>query len=86
MLHYHLICFRCIEHFKLASQADSSSPSENNEGSGEAAGAARTAELKMLEGELASIQELSFAFRRAASRLTEMSSTTYSTIVINRSC
>merc|ERR1712194_438080 len=44
----------------------------------------RTAELKMLEGELASIQELSFAFRRAASRLTEMSSTTYSDIVNNR--
>ena len=43
------------------------------------------AELKMLEGELASIQELSFAFRRAASRLTEMSSSTYDTVICNRS-
>lgn len=34
-------------------------------------------ELKVLEGELASVQELSFAFRRAASRLTEMSSVGY---------
>ena len=31
-------------------------------------------ELKLLEGELSSVQELGFAFRRAASRLTEMSS------------
>ena len=29
-------------------------------------------ELKILEGELASVQELAFAFRRAGSRLTEM--------------
>jgi predicted ATPase len=34
-------------------------------------------ELKVLEGELASIQELSFAFRRAASRLAEMATETY---------
>lgn len=34
-------------------------------------------ELKLLEGELASIRELSFAFKRAASRLTEMSSVYY---------
>lgn len=34
-------------------------------------------ELKVLEGELASIRELSFAFKRAASRLTEMSSVGY---------
>jgi predicted ATPase len=31
-------------------------------------------ELKLLEGQLASIQELSFAFKRAASRLNEMAS------------
>jgi predicted ATPase len=34
----------------------------------------RTEELDILEGELASVQELSFAFRRAASRMMEMSS------------
>jgi hypothetical protein len=34
-------------------------------------------ELKLLEGELASIQELSFAFRRAGSRLVELSSRGY---------
>lgn len=34
-------------------------------------------ELKLLEGQLASIQELSFAFRRAASRLNEMTSISY---------
>jgi predicted ATPase len=34
-------------------------------------------ELKVLEGELASIRELSFAFRRAASRLAEMATETY---------
>jgi len=37
----------------------------------------RAKEMKMLGGELASIQELSFAFRRAASRLIEMSSNNY---------
>jgi predicted ATPase len=34
-------------------------------------------ELQLLEGELASVQELSFAFRRAASRLTEMAGSEY---------
>jgi predicted ATPase len=34
-------------------------------------------ELKVLEGELASVQELGFAFRRASSRLVEMSSVAY---------
>lgn len=34
-------------------------------------------ELKLLEGQLASIQELSFAFKRAASRLNEMASANY---------
>jgi predicted ATPase len=34
-------------------------------------------ELKLLEGELASVQELRFAFKRAASRLTEMSGAEY---------
>jgi hypothetical protein len=34
-------------------------------------------ELKLLEGELASVQELRFAFKRAASRLTEMSGEQY---------
>jgi len=34
-------------------------------------------ELKLLEGELASVQELRFAFKRAASRLTEMSGQNY---------
>ena len=42
------------------------------EGEGETA-----AELKLLEGELASVQELSFAFKRAASRLAEMSGQLY---------
>jgi predicted ATPase len=40
-------------------------------GGGAAVDAAQE-ELKLLEGELASVQELSFAFRRAASRLQEM--------------
>jgi hypothetical protein len=40
-------------------------------------GGAEALELKLLEGQLASIQELSFAFRRAASRLSEMSSVEY---------
>lgn len=35
------------------------------------------AELKLLEGELSSVQELRFAFKRAASRLTEMSGAGY---------
>ena len=34
-------------------------------------------ELKLLEGQLASVQELSFAFKRAASRLNEMASISY---------
>ena len=34
-------------------------------------------ELKLLEGELSSVQELKFAFRRAASRLTEMAGKEY---------
>ena len=34
-------------------------------------------DLKVLEGELASVQELGFAFKRAASRLIEMSSREY---------
>ena len=34
-------------------------------------------QLKLLEGELSSVQELKFAFRRAASRMTEMSGTEY---------
>lgn len=34
-------------------------------------------ELKILEGELASVQELRFAFKRAASRLTEMAGAAY---------
>lgn len=34
-------------------------------------------ELDVFEGELAAIKELDFAFRRAASRLTEMSSKHY---------
>lgn len=34
-------------------------------------------EIKLLEGELASIQELSFAFRRAGSRLVELSGEDY---------
>lgn len=34
-------------------------------------------ELKLLEGELASVQELHFAFRRTASRLTEMAGEEY---------
>eukprot|EP00606_Chrysophyceae_sp_TOSAG23-5_P000311 GSChrysophyteH2.ASY1.ANO1.1719.1 assembled CDS len=34
-------------------------------------------ELLLMEGELASVQELSFAFRRAASRLTEMAGSEY---------
>lgn len=34
-------------------------------------------DLKVLEGELASVQELNFAFKRAASRLTEMSGREY---------
>ena len=34
-------------------------------------------ELKLLEGELSSVQELKFAFRRAASRLTEMAGKDY---------
>ena len=34
-------------------------------------------ELDLLEGELASVQELSFAFRRAASRLIEMAGSEY---------
>ena len=34
-------------------------------------------ELNILEGEICSVQELGFAFRRAASRLTEMSSTSW---------
>ncbi len=34
-------------------------------------------ELDVFEGELAAIKELDFAFRRAASRLTEMSSRHY---------
>ena len=36
-------------------------------------------QLKLLEGELSSVQELRFAFRRAASRLVEMSSKQYYT-------
>lgn len=34
-------------------------------------------ELKLLEGELSSVQELKFAFKRAASRLTEMAGSEY---------
>ena len=34
-------------------------------------------ELKLLEGELSSVQELRFAFRRAASRMTEMAGKEY---------
>lgn len=34
-------------------------------------------ELKLLEGELSSVQELKFAFRRAASRMTEMAGKEY---------
>lgn len=34
-------------------------------------------ELKVLEGELSSIQELNFAFQRAASRLKEISGQEY---------
>ena len=34
-------------------------------------------ELEMLEGELSSVQELRFAFKRAASRLTEMAGEGY---------
>ena len=34
-------------------------------------------ELKLLEGELSSVQELKFAFRRAASRMTEMAGNEY---------
>jgi hypothetical protein len=37
----------------------------------------REEELNILQGELASIQELSFAFRRASSRLIEISSEEY---------
>ena len=37
----------------------------------------RAEELDILEGELASIQELGFAFQRAASRMTEMTSNKY---------
>lgn len=35
---------------------------------------ARRKEVKLLEGELSSVQEISFAFRRCSSRLIEMSS------------
>lgn len=35
---------------------------------------ARKKEVKLLEGELSSVQEISFAFRRCTSRLIEMSS------------
>ena len=38
---------------------------------------ARKEELDVLEGELASVQELGFAFRRAASRLSEMAGSEY---------
>ena len=38
---------------------------------------ARKEELDVLEGELASVQELGFAFRRAASRLSEMGGAEY---------
>jgi hypothetical protein len=34
-------------------------------------------ELQLLQGELASVQELGFAFRRAASRLTEIAGIEY---------
>ena len=34
-------------------------------------------EVKLLEGQLSSVQELSFAFKRAASRLVEMASSQY---------
>jgi hypothetical protein len=36
--------------------------------------AARAREVKLLEGELSSVQEISFAFRRCSSRLIELSS------------
>jgi predicted ATPase len=42
-------------------------------------------ELEMLEGELSSIQELRFAFRRAASRLTEMAGQEYKSACLLRS-
>jgi hypothetical protein len=35
---------------------------------------ARRREVKLLEGELSSVQEISFAFRRCTSRLIELSS------------
>ena len=38
---------------------------------------ARKEEIDVLEGELASVQELGFAFRRAASRLSEMGGAEY---------
>lgn len=34
-------------------------------------------ELRLLEGQLSSVQELHFAFKRAASRMTEMSTRQY---------
>lgn len=36
-------------------------------------------EVKLLKGELASVQELRFAFKRASSRLTEMQGIEYKT-------
>jgi hypothetical protein len=42
-------------------------------------------ELKLLSGQLASIQELSFAFKRAASRLNEMASVNYPNSLSNDS-
>lgn len=55
--------------FKEASQSTEMAFKENPEDS-----TCEEREVRLLEGELASIQELSFAFKRAASRLIELSS------------
>lgn len=66
--------FVCIERFQIEPKPSDDEPSDDL---AESVVPAQDTELKMLEGELASIQELSFAFRRAASRLVEISSVEY---------